>query len=59
MVCFHIIFHLILVGKTYMYISRELIRDSALPFDLEKDELMVRIDGKKLIIEKAWQFIIC
>ena len=40
-------------GKTYMYLSRELVRDSSFPFNLDSDELEIRIDGKKLIIEKS------
>ena len=40
-------------GATYMHIPKGLIQDSSFPFNLDKDELEIRIDGKKLIIEKS------
>ena len=38
--------------RYYIYVPTEVAKDSAFPFDLEKQALKVKIDGKRLIVEK-------
>ena len=39
--------------RYYIYIPTDLTKDSAFPFDLEKQPLNIKIDGDKLIVEKV------
>ena len=40
-------------NRHYIYLPTDLLRDSAFPFDLKKEKLQIRIDGDRLVVEKA------
>ena len=40
-------------NRHYVYLPSGLVQDSAFPFDLSKDELQIKIEGRRLVIEKA------
>ena len=40
-------------NRHYIYLPSNFIQDSAFPFDVRKNNLQVRLDGNKLVIEKV------
>ncbi len=40
-------------NRVYIYIPSNVSLDSTFPFDFEKGDIKVKIDGKKIVIEKA------
>lgn len=40
-------------GRHTLYLPTDLVRDSTFPFKPEEDALVVRVDGARLVVEKA------